>query len=218
MIPAVFHRIWVGGPEPAWLAGYADTWAAHHPGWELRRWDDTSVGGEFPLDNQDVYDRAEEIAGPRAGQLRADVLRYELLWRYGGVYIDADFECLAACDDLWADARLFAARQDTHTIANGLMGAEAGHPFVRALIDGLADSVRNQPGEAPRHLSGPYYLTRLWRYHVTGWDDLRLLDPDDVFPYGYADIADHAPGETFAGYRAVHHWHNRRRERGLLPS
>ena len=36
---------------------------------------------------------------------RADVLRYEILRRHGGVYVDVDVECLRPLDDLLTGVR-----------------------------------------------------------------------------------------------------------------
>lgn len=216
MIPQVIHRIWIGGPEPAWLARYADTWRDLHPDWDYHYWTDETVEALFPLDNQALYDRAERIVPRHVWQFRSDLLRYEILWRWGGMYVDADFECLHPLDDLidGLDGWAVWSSQD-RWIANGLLGVTPSHPFIGRLIDRLPARVRQQGRNSrPARISGPQYLTKLWRAHGR---PLTILPERLFFPYSWRDVAEVSPGAAHGeGLYAVHHWHNMRRERGLL--
>jgi inositol phosphorylceramide mannosyltransferase catalytic subunit len=215
-IPHVVHRLWLGGPELAWTAGFADTW--RQPGWELRQWTDDDVGELFPLVNQDIYDRAEEIAPNHVGQLRSDVLRYEILHRFGGVYVDTDFQCLRPIDPLLDGVPCFAAWEvPDEWIANGLMGAPAGHTFLQVLIEQLPASVEQHLGFKPNKLTGPQFFTRMWREHGRG---VTVLDRALVYPFGWQEVSDYIPGtfdaaEKWPNAFAVHWWANKRRERNL---
>lgn len=208
------HRIWVGGPEPGWLRTYASTWRDHHPDRQLVEWTDGNVESLFPLHNQDLYDDAERIAPNHVGQLRADVLRYEILWRFGGWYIDADFRCAKPLDPLVEGVPCWATFEKQGTwVANGLMGTVPEHPFIGRLIDGLSRSVRGNPGARPAKMTGPQYVTGLWRQHP---DELTVLPERFFYPYSHRDVAGHPVDEDFPDVYAVHVWHNQRRERGLL--
>lgn len=210
----MIHRIWVGGPEPEWLRSYASTWRVHHPDREVVQWDDSNVSDLFPLHNQDIYDRAPEIAPNNVGQLRADVLRYEILWRFGGWYVDADFRCLQPLTPHVEGVDCFATfeKQDVW-VANGLMGSTPEHAFIGRLIEGLADSVSRHPGARPARTTGPRYLTEHWKAHP---DEIVVLAERLFYPYSHRDVAKHPVGEDFPGCVAVHVWNNQRRERGLL--
>jgi mannosyltransferase OCH1-like enzyme len=209
VIPAILHQIWVGpDPLPAEYAAYAQTWQRHHPGWEYRLWTDDNLP---VMRNRDLYDRAEELTpAANVGQFRADVLRYELLWSFGGVYVDIDFECLAPLDDHTADLEAFAAWEVQDTwIANGLMGSEPGHPFIDRLISGLEASAVHHRGQRPNIAIGPQYLTRTYRRHAS---ELTVLAARRFYPYLYHQVgtdAEHGPWPE--GTIAVHHWANRRR-------
>lgn len=215
MIPRTIHRIWVGGTEPEWTSRLGATWAAHHPDWTVRQWTDASVGELFPLRNQAIYDAAHELFPRHVGQLRSDLLRYEILHRFGGLYIDADFEALRPLDTLIDGATAFAAwEEQDRWIANGLMGATPNHPFIDRLIRGVPGSIRRRPGQRPARVTGPQYLTRTYRAHG-GLD--RVLDQHLVYPYSYRDLGEigGALPNQFAGAYTVHHWHNQRREHGI---
>src|SRR3954452_9252859 len=86
LIPRIIHRVWLGdGAMPPEYEAFGETWAQHHPGWEMRLWRSSDLP---PLRNQDLFDRATSFAQ------QSDIARYELLLRHGGVYVDTDFECL----------------------------------------------------------------------------------------------------------------------------
>jgi inositol phosphorylceramide mannosyltransferase catalytic subunit len=209
VIPRILHQIWVGpDPIPAEYAAYMDGWARMHPGWEHRVWTDENLPA---MRNRDLYDRAEELTPyANVGQFRADLLRYELLWSFGGVYVDVDFECLEPIDELTAGLEAFAAWEvQDRWIANGIMGAEPAHPFIDRLITGLPASVAHHRGLRPNVSTGPQYLTGLWRRHR---DELTVLDANLFYPYLYHQVGTPAErGPWPESTIAVHHWANRRR-------
>jgi mannosyltransferase OCH1-like enzyme len=202
------HQIWVGpDPLPEQYAAYTRTWQDLHPGWEYRLWTDDNLPA---MRNRHVYDRAAELVPPvNIGQFRADVLRYELLWSFGGMYVDVDFECLTNLEHLLEEVEAFAAWEvQDQWIANGLMGAEPGHPFIDRLITGLPASAEHHKGQRPNISVGPQYLTRLYRRHP---DELTVLPTRLFYPYLYSDIGTDREHGPWPDAVAIHHWANRRR-------
>eukprot|EP00927_Polykrikos_kofoidii_P071237 TRINITY_DN67532_c0_g1_i1.p1 TRINITY_DN67532_c0_g1~~TRINITY_DN67532_c0_g1_i1.p1 ORF type:complete len:390 (+),score=46.64 TRINITY_DN67532_c0_g1_i1:94-1263(+) len=90
-IPKIIHQIWIGPEEPpcVWIDTFRIDYLAAHPRWRHELWDDDKVA-KLPMLNQRIYD--EE----RMFQCKADILRLEILWRYGGIYIDADIVSIEA--------------------------------------------------------------------------------------------------------------------------
>jgi mannosyltransferase OCH1-like enzyme len=211
MIPRVVHRLWLGDPEPEWQRPFADTW--RRPGWELVEWDELAVEKLRPLANEHIYARAERLCPDHVGQLRADILRLEILERFGGVWVDADLECLRPLDELLEGTSAFLAWEvQDRWLNTALMGAMREHPFIRRLIRSLPTSMKRHRGAPPRKVSGPQYVTRQWRRYGHG---VRVLDQRLVYPYGHREIAAHGPGEQWAEAYTVHHWANQRRERSV---
>lgn len=201
MIPRIIHQVWVGGPVPDQIADWMDTWKAQHPGWEYRLWGDGDFGW---LRHRDLFDRAEEIASGSEGQFRSDLARYEILHEHGGVYVDADFECLRPIDDL-LDAEFFTAWERDKWWANmAIAGAIPGHPFLDKLIDGIPANVARRAGRRPNWLTGPRYITPI----LLRRSDVTVHPAEMFFPYAWNEL-DRA-SEEFPGARAVHHWWNQR--------
>lgn len=204
MIPQVIHRIWVGPPMPDHLAAYGDTWRAHHPGWEHRLWTEANMP---ELRNQRLYDQADRITPGHEGQLRADIARYEILERFGGVYVDCDMECLRPLDRLLDGVDCFAGwEKQNRWVNNAILGAVPGHPFIAALVAGVERNVRRRWGARPNILTGPQYLTPVYRRHAA---EVTVFPQGRFYPYSFLELD--RQGETFPDAYTVHHWENRRR-------
>ena len=204
LIPRLIHQIWLGTqPFPDEYARYRQTWHAAHPEWELRLWTDADLA-ELPLRNRDL------LRTVRTESERSDVLRYELLYEFGGVYVDADFECLRPLDRLIADESFFAGADCfAYVINTGLMGAVPGHPFldevIRELPGHLADCGVRQVTH-PNYTVGPWFFSRL--VHRGTPPDLCVFPTRVFYPYGWYELErrDEDFRATSPGSYAAHHW------------
>jgi len=98
-LPKVIHQFWVGSRRPPTFA--IESCCDMHTRWMHYLWDDTMIKAKFPssqLVNQAEYSRPNQELN-----LLSDIARYEFLMQYGGVYIDADTQCLQPLDFLWRD-------------------------------------------------------------------------------------------------------------------
>ena len=126
MIPKLIHRIWLGPPMPPEHEAFGRRWEELYPDWEMWLWGEAALAG-LGMQNQDLYDRAEELAPGFEGQLRSDVARYEILYRYGGLYVDTDFEPLRSFEDRLPGLSCFFAWEHQDEVANNaIMGADPG--------------------------------------------------------------------------------------------
>jgi len=146
-IPRTIHQIWLG-PKQAPQADMA-SWREKHPppGWTYKVWHE----GNLPtLRHQALFDA---FHGVYHGQ--SDILRYEILYQFGGIYADADSTCLRTLDDAFIDVEEGAWASDSYSgkfLAGGFMGAEPGHPLYAAILDSLdrfdVDEVANEERQA----------------------------------------------------------------------
>lgn len=212
MIPRTIHQVWIGNPMPEQIARYCATWQAHHPGWEYRLWDEPAIA-EFGLVNQDLYDRADTFAmAGRGNQVRSDIVRYEVLHRIGGVYVDADFEALRALDPLLEDVECFAGWEiEGRWVNMALSGSAPAHPFLTECIRRLPANIRRYDGRtgitSSTSLSGPRYLTPIWRSHRR---EVRIFPQKLFYPYDWRAVGTPAENGPWPDAYAVHHWGNRR--------
>lgn len=198
---------------PRQFVEWGEQLEALHPDWDHLLWTDDNLP---KLYNSSLFQRARQIVRPeRVGQFRSDLARYEILAECGGVYMDCDFEPRKPLDPLLSDVIepgcFLAWEVPNRWLNNAVMGAAVEHPFMVELVQSLGGSVRRNPAPAPpNRVSGPQYVTRVYREHGEG---VSALDRDLFYPYGWHEL-ELSDGEFPDAY-AVHHWANKRREAGV---
>jgi FkbM family methyltransferase len=197
-IPRIFHHIWLGSDEiPDEVRRLRQTWMNRHPTWTFRLWRDADLDW---LRNHQLLLRSPSLAQ------RSDIARYEIIHRFGGVYLDGDMEALRPIDPLLEGFEFIAGREGSGAVCNALVGACAGHPLLKAIIDALpASCIANQRRGIPFQ-SGPGFLTRI--IDGGGWASragVRIFPPAFFYPYDWDEPW--LRTERFVTAYAVHHWH-----------
>lgn len=203
VVPRVLHRIWLGGAIPPESERFWERWGQLHPDWLLQTWTEANLP---TLWNQQLYDDAAHLTAGNIWQLRSDIVRYELLEAYGGVYVDCDLEPLRNIEPLCTTSCFAAWETQGVWVNNALLGATAEHPFIGALVTELAASVDANRHRRPNHASGPRYVTRM---HVARRGELHVHDQALVYPYRWDELE--RRDEDFPDAYTVHHWANARR-------
>lgn len=206
----MIHQIWVGPKRPAHLDQMAATWRTHHPHREYKLWTETDIDN-FGLTNRDLYDKAEQLVPPDAvGQYRADIARYEILHRHGGIYADMDTTCQQPIDRLLPEGHLVAGWEiQGQWIGNTVIAAPAGHPALAAIMNALPALAERLAPARPNRLSGPKAITPILKDRA----DVTLLAQDVFYPVGYAEAARSTDPHPDA--YVVHHWQHSRDLLGL---
>jgi mannosyltransferase OCH1-like enzyme len=195
MIPKVFHQIWINrnNPElPEKFRDYRDSWLALHPDWEYKLWNLDNLG--FTPRRMDLVNSASNYAQ------MADVLRYEILLRHGGVYLDTDFECLRNIEPILVGVENFSCSEDGRSVSIGIIGATPGSIYMERCISALPERV----GETnTAEETGPGLMTRvLLREGIAG--DFALFPQEWFYPYSWNEP--HRANEQFPDAYAVHRW------------
>ena len=181
LIPKIIHHIWLGSPLPEKYRWFRETWKKNHPDWKFILWTDKDIEN-FGLENKDLYDESENYG------VKADIARYEILYRIGGLYVDTDFECVRSfdvfhhCCDFYAGA----APWEHALVYNSLIGSAPGHPVMRCCIDNLVSSGgKKETGAEIDYRTGPYFLTRCFFHLFVTLVGLRLFFLLLIFFHGH---------------------------------
>jgi mannosyltransferase OCH1-like enzyme len=123
-IPKIVHQIWVGSKfdyPKDWTTSWKDDFCVKN-GWEYRLWLDKDIE-EFKLINQDAYDKA------KTGVEKADIARYEIMYAYGGAYVDMDIIYLGNPLEHYLNfnSRMFMAAMESPSLA---MNTTIKPPYV----------------------------------------------------------------------------------------
>jgi mannosyltransferase OCH1-like enzyme len=100
-IPNIIHQIWIG-PKPA-PKKLMDTWKDKNPDFTYIFWNEEEfIKRGIVFECQQKIEEIEEING------KADIIRWELLYKYGGIFLDADSICIEPFDDIIMSKNCFA--------------------------------------------------------------------------------------------------------------
>jgi hypothetical protein len=149
-IPHVVHFIWLGPrPFPPESVNNVRTWMAKNPSWQFKFWTDRDRDPPCNGMEKVVFDT---YPFPRLGACyatsanwgeKSDLLRFEILFSEGGVYVDHDANCLIPFESLHATYDFYCGLEAPHppvagyrlTVGNGVIGARPGHPTVQKTIE-----------------------------------------------------------------------------------
>jgi glycosyl transferase-like sugar-binding protein len=189
-IPRVVHRIWLGEDEmPPELVGYGETWRRHHPEWRFRVWRDRDLRRLVP---------AGSAARARHRTEVSDLLRFAVLRRHGGLYVDTDVECLRPLDELLEGHTVVAGYEKPGRVGSAVLASVPGHPFF---VDAARQAARTVGlGANSADATGPYLLTLLAR----DYPEVTILPQDAFYPYAWDEPE--RRHDEFPGSYAVHHW------------
>lgn len=211
-IPKILHHTWIGDDplsEPA-LEMIAK-WRQHHPEWDMRLWTRDNLP---PLQNQALYDAFKNTGH------RADILRYELMYQFGGVYVDIDMECQKPLDDLIKNCEGFAGRTEpvwqivgTQYLEIAILGSVPGHSLFARVIDNLPEWYEAHPDYNIPARTGPYYFQKqylAWRSEGEQYGglhrDFLLFKPSLFYPYIGAMGAGKDSNKEYPEAYAIHRW------------
>jgi GT2 family glycosyltransferase len=161
MIPKIIHQLWIGEKPPP--TKHMDTWKTMNPRFEYIRWTEKEIEKrKLKLVCKNRIREMEEING------KADIIRWEILYEYGGVFLDADSICVEPIDDTLMNCESFAGWEHEQLrpglIATGTMGFPPKHPLVKDAIEWMkSNSVHVQTtGQRAWQTVGPGLLTRIY--------------------------------------------------------
>lgn len=191
-IPKIFHRIWLGdNPMPEEFKIWGKTWTNLHPNWQMKEWNNTN-GIKI---NHDYIKYSKNVAQT------SDLLRYEILYKHGGIYIDTDFVCQKNIEPLLEDASFVGAGEYENMVSAGFIAATPNHPIIKEAILSLQDRIQLNMNQAKA--TGPGMLTSVWENHKDD-QNVKIYGPKLFYPYGWKEPE--KKHDEFKDAYAIHHW------------
>lgn len=168
-VPRILHQVWIGDlPQPPAVEAWRRHCAAHDM--EYRLWDADALRAAGFDDRLSFRDMMARKDYPGA----ADVARYLVLERFGGIYMDADWYPArddAGFEDYMALVGFIAVAADIPrlTSAGGLLIANAfiatppNHPVIRRIIEAMPRVMEALPDAPAWWSTGPLIFTNACR-------------------------------------------------------
>ena len=202
-IPKIIHQIWMGDkPSPKFMT----KWKELNPDYEYVLWDEERIKN-FKLKNLTLY-KSFEGKGRQEFRGKSDVVRVEILQRYGGIYIDADCDPLRPLDDELLQDDCFGVyinnRLRGNRVSNGVIGTIPNGIIISEYVDRLS-KIKNT-NCPPFKLTGPIFFTKICEDYK---DKIKIYPSHYFYPYFFEEGGDyegdfkpytnHYWGSTIAG-------------------
>jgi len=185
MIPRLIHQTAKNTNISEEWTCYQTKVKALHPDWTYHLWTDEDnldlVATRFPQYH-------ETYVGLPRNIMRADTIRYMLMYAFGGMYLDLDYEMLKSFTPL--SGRVVLPREsenkDRIRLGNSIFASEPGHPFWEAVLEELKATA---PGpnvfveeDDILHITGPMLLTRVYHKHFANDPEIHIPSLEEFNP------------------------------------
>lgn len=135
MIPKVIHYCWLGGGrKPARVERCIASWHKVMPDYEIKEWNETN----YDFTKQPYMEGALRA---KKWAFVSDYARLDIIYTYGGIYLDTDVEALRPFDSLLGDGAFCGFESKTKVNLGQGFGAEVGNLAIKAMRDAYDDKV-----------------------------------------------------------------------------
>jgi mannosyltransferase OCH1-like enzyme len=171
MIPKKIHLIWLGSPLPEKFKQLVSRIKEINFDYEIKEWTDDNI--EFELTNQQLFDSTTNMGS------KSDILRMEILYRYGGIYMDHDFYQCKKFDDLLRYEFVVGSKYDSE-IWNGLIMSTKENVICETYIKDIQHNVANV-GDI-MNTTGPFKLKNIFDTNTFNIN-YKVLIGDYFYPF-----------------------------------
>jgi mannosyltransferase OCH1-like enzyme len=183
IVPKIIHQMWLGGNPPMNLI---NTWKIKNPSWKHILWTEENLK-KWKFHNQNKIETMKEPNG------HCDIMRYEILYKMGGFFVDVDTICKKPLDNHLFNYDCISVyeneKQRGGLVACGFMAAQPKCNLLKLCIEEMEIS------KSPAWwYVGPAYFTHIiQKYNY----------PIKIHPSHYF-IPNHYTGEIYSGNGPVY--------------
>lgn len=176
IIPKKIHYIWLGGEMPENLKKNVEQWHQMCPDYEIIKWDEKNYNFEKNLYMKEAFLQKKWGFVP-------DYARLDIVYRYGGIYLDTDIELAKKPDDLLYQNG-FAIHDGSLLMNFGAgFGAAVGLPIIKELRDYYdTQHFLNEDGTCNMLPCTGYSYQVLKRYGYQVDDSLQTIEGLNIYP------------------------------------
>lgn len=196
-IPHNIHQVWLTSPDkaspPTYFLENVKTFFKHNPDWTYFFW--TNETARLLLEDRHpellpIYDSFQEIV------VKGDMIRYVLLYEFGGLYADMDvvnhrpldvattkYPCMLVPEPFEHAVMWYGA---PYVVINAIILCRAKHPFFKQLLDAI-------PGRKDEknivYKLGPGFLTHQYKIYINNTQDVYKIEfAQNTSPYFYKGV------------------------------
>ena len=206
-IPQIIHQIYedLAGPPPS-LVEISQSWKELNPDWEYRFWNKNDI--ETFLKTYYPEFIPAYNAFPHNVQ-RWDAIRYLIIYKFGGLYVDMDYECTENISPMLCNTECaMGLEPEAHAfrihvpyiVGNAFMATVPEHPYFKELIDTVFCTEKNSNMysdlcELILNTTGPCMTTQVYK-NSNYQKRVTLIPAELIAPLTYTDIKTIINNET----------------------
>jgi hypothetical protein len=174
------------------------TWKEKHPDFEYIFWNEKEFEKRgFKFECQDKIDEMEEYCG------KTDIMRWEILYKYGGIYIDADSFCIEPFDNEMLKKSFAGWENEVKRpglIAVGTMGFTVNHSIPKKAIDFIKNNEVSYAKTCKMawQNTGPVLLTNIYNEDPNNSKIFTILNSYSFLPKHYSGQEYNGHGKIYA--------------------
>jgi hypothetical protein len=171
------HLVWLGSAVPERVTRLRTRLEELHTEVPVRIWRD---GDLTWMANHKHLLREPSMAG------KADIARFEILLRHGGIYLDCDFSVHRPMDSVFdaINEYGFVTARQSRTLFNlAFMGSQAGHEILHQLVEGIPATTDRFKTLSVVARTGPHYFTEVLMSHVRRGGRFGEIPQHTVYPW-----------------------------------
>lgn len=203
MIPKKLHYMWLGGSVlPKKLQKCIDSWRRYCPDYEIIRWDESNYDVKKSVYMEQAYQNKKYGYVP-------DYARLDILYQYGGIYMDTDVEVIRNLDDLLYQEAFSSVEKWQVLNFGGCSGAVPKHPALEVFLQAWEQRRFIREDGSLDILSSGFIDTRValdYGYVLNGKNQtvlgMNIYAYDYFHPYDYMSGKMEMTDDTYA----IHHF------------
>jgi hypothetical protein len=208
-IPKIIHYIWFGTkPLPDEYKVYIESWHKYCPDYEIKEWNES---------NYDIstHPFIRETAAANRPGFTADYARLDIIYKYGGIYLDVDVELVRNIDELLycsAYCGFHSAYGVSYINMGNGFGARRNHPMIKAFrdeYDSISFSKLENPKSLVKYFASPHTQTKtICEYGLVPNGEFQIINDMAVFPSIYFDPFSTVTNNNYANSLtySIHHY------------
>lgn len=141
-------------------------------------WDDQECFRFLLNEYGERYSNAYSLLVP--GAYRADFWRYCVLYKFGGIYVDAKTSCLRPFDEILRSCDELVLVRDLPEVCllNGFIACAPRHPLMKHAIDKCLENIESRYyGSSPLDITGPHMFGKAFCRFLGAPEDTLTLNP-----------------------------------------
>lgn len=202
MVPKIVHYAWFGSEKPLPIIQRIERWKKILPEWEFKEWNESNW-------DLDEYTFSKEMY--QSGNLGyvADPLRFDVLNKFGGVYLDTDMEINKDLQDFLNHKMTIGFMYD-NSILTSMIISEPNVPILETILDTYSGNIYKDIHEDMYKMTSNPVVTKILKreypdFKLNGQEQT-LKDDIKVLPLDYFAYPSRNKSRNYAEHMFMNSW------------